>query len=212
VNRINLLPDGVIVRQRRARLLRAAAATAVVALTVGTAWGTTAYRSLRELSGQLAQAEARLAQEQQRTGKIDAVTAESNSLRTLLAQGERLANPVALHGAVTLLTNLLPESVALTRLTAEAPPVELKQSSKSASASRATHLSLEGLAVSDLELAKVVSELSAQRAFTNVKLVRSRPMTNGGITRFAFELTLDVPPAASAGDGASPEGKGQHGI
>lgn len=205
--RINLLPDHVIARQRRKRGTRAAAAAAVVALAVGSVWATVATRQLNDIAARTAAARARLNHERDHTGKIDAVTAQAAQLRALLAQGERLNQPVTLPGALTLLTNLLPESVALTRLTIEAPAVDLadrsKQPTRTAPTSSVTRFSLEGLAINDLDLAQVVSELATQKAFTNVKLVRSRPMATAGVTRYAFEISIDVPPAARAADGGA---------
>jgi hypothetical protein len=216
VIRINLLPDHVIARQRRKRGTRAAAAAAAVALAVGSVWATVATRQLNDIAARTAAAQARLSQERDHTGKIDAVTAQAAQLRALLAQGERLNQPVTLPGALTLLANLLPESVALTRLTIEAPAVDVadhsKQVTKASSTSSITRLSLEGLAINDLELAQVVSEIAAQKAFTNVKLVRSRPMAAAGATRYAFEISIDMPPAARAADARVAEvGREDHG-
>lgn len=216
MNRINLLPDHVIARQRRRRGLRAAAVAAVLALAVGSVWTTVATRQLKDLAARTAAAQSRLNLERDRTGKIDAVATQAAQLRALLAQGERLNQPVTLPGAMTLLTHLLPQSVALTRLTIEAPAADVadrsKQPIRSTPAASVTRLSLEGLAVNDLELAQVVSELAAQKAFTNVKLVRSRPMASAGVTRYAFEISIDVPPAArAADDGVAQVGRENHG-
>ena len=215
MNRINLLPDHVIARQRRKRGFRAAAVVAVAVLAVGSVWTTVAIRQLKSIAARTAVAQARLNLERERTGKNDAVAAQVAQLRALLAQGERLNQPVTLPGAMTLLTQLLPESVALTRLTIEAPAADVadrsKQPIKSTPGASITRLSLEGLALNDLELAQVVSELAAQKAFTNVKLVRSRPMTSSGLTRYAFEISIDVPPARAADEGVAQVGREDHG-
>jgi hypothetical protein len=215
VNRINLLPDGVVARQRRRRDVRAAAVAAAVSLVVAVTWTTVAVRQLKDVAARTVAAQARLNHERDRAGKLDAVAGQATALRTLLAHEGRLKQPVALHGALALLTNLLPESVALTRLTLEAPTaevVERKQSSKGPPPVPMTRLALEGLAVNDLELAQVVSELAAQKPFANVKLVRSRPVTTAGVTRYAFEISVDVPPAASAeGPGVAQLGRADHG-
>ena len=214
MNRINLLPDHYLARQRRARLLTAVAAAAVCALTVGAAWGATAYRQIRDLSGQVAAAQARLNQEQQRAAGLAAMTTELNALRTLLSQGEQLADPVELPGVLTLLTHLLPDSVALNRVTLEVPPADVGsrvKATKGVPPPRTTRVLLEGLATSDLDLARVVAALSGQKAFANVKLGRSKPVTSGGVTRYAFELTIDVPPAASAQAAARTSGQGPNG-
>jgi hypothetical protein len=214
VKRINLLPDGVLARQRRRRAVRLAIVTAVASLAIGSAWATVASRQLKDLSARTAAAQARLSQARERAGRNDAVSAQAAALRGLLAQGDRLAQPVSLSGALTLLTHLLPDSVALTRLTIEAPSVDVSDRSKTAGkapSSQVTRLGLEGLAISDLELAQVVSELGAQKAFANVKLLRSRPVASAGINRYAFEISIDVPPAAQAEDGVAQVGREEHG-
>ena len=215
MTRINLLPDGVLARQGRRRATRAAIAAAVVALTVGWAWVAVARHQLNDLAARAAAAQARLNHERERAGRNDAVSAKAAALRGLLAQGDRLAQPVSLPGAMTLLTNLLPDSVALTRLTIEAPTVDVterKSANKGAPLSLVTRLSLEGLAINDLELAQVVSELGAQKAFANVKLLRSRPVAAAGVTRYGFEISIDVPPATSAAeDGVAQVGREERG-
>jgi hypothetical protein len=216
VTRINLLPDGVVARQGRRRATRIAIAAAAVALTVGSTWVTVARHQLNDLAAKTAAAQARLNQERERAGRDDAESAKAAALRGLLAQGDRLSQPVSLPGAMTLLTNLLPDSVALTRLTIEAPTVDVterKSGNKAAPTSLVTRLSLEGLAINDLELAQVVSELGAQKAFANVKLLRSRPVASAGVTRYAFEMSIDVPPAAAAAaeDGVAQAGRDEHG-
>ena len=110
---------------------------------------------------------------------------------------------------LALLTHLLPESVAVTRLSMDLPPADLNDRSKSQAAQPGTappappehvpsRIEMEGVALSDVELAKVVGTLASHKAFANVKLVRSRQVTTEGQTRYAFQITLDVPAALPA--------------
>lgn len=206
MNRINLLPDRFIARRRRARLVARFAVAAVFTVVAGLAWGAIARNQLGKLSAQVALSQSRLAQEQEKSRTIQGRAAEGQALRALLAHRSQLESPVASAGVLTLLTHLLPDSVALTRLSLELPApdmtdrsVKAKVTRAPASAAQPTRVILEGLALSDVELTQVVSALAGQSAFSNVKLVRSRQVPLGEATRFAFEITLDVPAAKTAG-------------
>jgi hypothetical protein len=221
VSRINLLPDHFIVRQRRTRLATLVAVAAVFTVIAGSAWAAIARSQLGELSTRIASTQSRLAEEQQRSRAIEYRASESRSLHALLAHRSQLEPPVATAGVLTLLTHLLPDSVALTRLTLDVPAPDMtNRSAKTAGAPappapQPTHVVLEGLALSDVELTQVVSALAGQKAFTNVKLVRSRQVPLGTATRFGFEITLDVPAAAAAtttaAAGKQAGGKGERG-
>ena len=223
MNRINLLPDQFIARRRRARLVTRLAVAGVFAAVGAGAWGAAALSQLGELSTRVAASQARLAQEQSRSQDIETRAAEGRTLRGMLAHRGQLETPVASAGVLTLLTHLLPDSVALTRLSLEVPPADMTNRGGPAAATAApaaatrqpTRVVLEGLALSDVELTQVVSALAGQRAFTNVKLVRSRQVPVGAVTRFGFEITLDVPAAiagaASASAAKAAGGKGERG-
>ena len=226
MNRINLLPDHFIARRRRARLVTRLAVAGVFAAVGAGAWGVAALSQLGELSTRVAASQARLAQEQARSGDIETRAAEGRTLRGMLAHRGQLETPVASAGVLTLLTHLLPDSVALTRLSLEVPPADMTNRGGPAAAAAApaaarqpTRVVLEGLALSDVELTQVVSALAGQRAFTNVKLVRSRQVPVGAVTRFGFEITLDVPaavaaaaaPASASAAGKAAGGEGERG-
>ena len=216
MSRINLLPDQFIARQRRVRTTLRFAIAAGCTLMVIVAWGAIARSQLGELSEQFAQSRAKLADEQQRTSVIERQAAEARSLRAMLAHRSQLEPPVESAGVLSLLTHLLPDSVALTRLTVDVPTPDMVFRSPApgstapvaqAPAPQPTRVLLEGLALSDVELTQVVSALAAQKAFSNVKLVRSRQVPLGATARFGFEISLDVPAAMTAGAGE----KGQRG-
>jgi Tfp pilus assembly protein PilN len=208
VSRINLLPDHFIARQRRQRAIVRFAIAGAFTVLAATAWGAIAHHQLGELSKQVAQAQTKLADEQQRTRTIELKAAEARSLRAMLAHRGQLEPPVASAGVLTLLTHLLPDSVALTRLTVDVPTPDMvfraplagsgASAGPPAPSPQPTRVMLEGLALSDVELTQVVSALAGQKAFTNVKLVRSRQVPLGNVARFGFEISLDVPPAATA--------------
>ena len=217
MNRINLLPDHFIARQRRARMVVTIAIAGAFAVVAAVAWGAVVKSQLGDLSEQLAQSRVKLADEQQRSRAIELRSAEGRSLRAMLAHRSQLEPPVASAGVLTLLTHLLPDSVALTRLTLDVPAPDLTYRAPRADgpaaavppapAPQPTRVLLEGLALSDVELTQVVSALAGQKAFSNVKLVRSRQVPLGAVARFGFEISLEVPAAVTARAGE----KGQRG-
>ena len=219
MNRINLLPDHFIARQRRARMVVTLAVAGAFAVVAAVAWGAVVRSQLGDLSEQLAQSRVKLAEEQQRSRAIELRSAEGRSLRAMLAHRSQLEPPVATAGVLTLLTHLLPDSVALTRLTLDVPAPDLTYRAPRADGTAAavaaapppapqpTRVLLEGLALSDVELTQVVSALAGQKAFTNVKLVRSRQVPLGSAARFGFEISLEIPATLTVRAGE----KGQRG-
>ncbi len=216
MSRINLLPDHFIARQRRARMVVRIVIAATFMVIAGTAWGAIARSQLGELSEQFAQSRTKLAEEQQRSHAIERQAVEGRSLRAMLAHRSQLEPPVASAGVLTLLTHLLPDSVALTRLTLDVPAPDMVYRAQGPAgtapvaatpAPQSTRVLLEGMALSDVELTQVVSALAGQRAFANVKLVRSRQVPLGGAARFGFEISLEIPPTVTA----PAAGKGQRG-
>ena len=207
MSRINLLPDHFIARQRRAHMMVRVVIAAAFMLMAATMWGAIARSQLGDLSEQFAQSRMKLAAEQQRSHAIERQAIEGRSLRAMLAHRSQLEPPVASAGVLTLLTHLLPDSVALTRLTLDVPTPDMVYRAQgptgtapvaAAPAPQPTRVLLEGMALSDVELTQVVSALAGQKAFTNVKLVRSRQVPLGGVARFGFEISLEVPPTVTA--------------
>lgn len=218
MNRINLLPDHFLARQRRGRLLVRVAIAAIFTVIAGGAWGAIARAQLARLSQQVTYSQSRLAQEQQRSGQIELRALEGRTLKAMLAHRGQLESPVASAGVLTLLTHLLPESVALTRLSLDVPAPDMtyrgappaKGPATPPPSPQPTRVVLEGVALSDVELAQVVSALAGQKAFANVKLVRSRQVPLAGEARFGFEISLEVPPTVV--DGAGTRAGGERGI
>jgi hypothetical protein len=199
------------------RMVVTIAIAGAFAVVAALAWGAIVNSQLGHLSEQLAQSRVKLGEEQQRSRAIELRSAEGRSLRAMLAHRSQLEPPVASAGVLTLLTHLLPDSVALTRLTLDVPAPDLTYRAPrtdgsaaavpSAPAPQPTRVVLEGLALSDVELTQVVSALAGQKAFSNVKLVRSRQVPLGGVARFGFEISLEVPATVTARAGE----KGQRG-
>ena len=95
MNRINLLPDHFIARQRRARMVVTIAIAGAFAVVAAVAWGAVVKSQLGDLSDQLAQSRVKLAEEQQRSRAIELRSAEGRSLRAMLAHRSQLEPPVA---------------------------------------------------------------------------------------------------------------------
>ena len=208
MSRIDLLPDSYVAHERRLRTARSLIAGIVVVVIVCTMWGTFAYAQVHALSRRMLAAQDRLAFEQDRSRALARDRATGYELRALLSHRAQLEAPIPPPGVLALLTQLLPESVAVTRLSMDLPPADLTDRggppvrsdiglpAPAPYSPGTTRVEMDGIALSDVELAKVVGTLSSHKAFTNVKLVRSRQVTMSNLTRFAFQITLEVPPSA----------------
>ena len=219
MTRVNLLPDSYLAARRHAQRRRTWAAGAAAAAVVCVAWGTLAAFQIRGLSSDVAAAERELAAERERLAEFDATRKEHAKLAVLLDHAGRLELPVPATAVVARLVRHLPDALVLERLSlAAAPPDGLTSARPTVSAApqqdaAAIRLELDGVALSDADVAKLVSDLSHDKLFANVKLARSRYISVGGLPRFGFQVSLEVRvPAAPAGKDAGaglPPGDGK---
>jgi hypothetical protein len=75
----------------------------------------------------------------------------------------------------------------------------------------AIRIELDGVALSDADVARLVNDLSHDKLFANIKLARSRYITVGGLPRFGFQVSLEVqvPAAPVQNDSVRPPGDGR---
>jgi hypothetical protein len=200
---IDLLPDSFTRarRQRRLRLMQGSAAA--VAIVVATTWAGLAYRQLSSLSAQVRFRQAQVADGRHRIQAHTVAEGESKRLQALLARRAALELPVPATAVVSLIGHLLPESVTLTRVLMTTPPPVLEVTPPRPRTGMAAvktpeplRLELEGVALSDQDVARLVGDLAAQGLFSNAKLAKSRQMTVGGLPRYGFVVSLELSPAA----------------
>jgi hypothetical protein len=196
---IDLLPDSFTRarRQRRLRLIQGSAAAA--AIVVASAWAGLAYRQVSRLSAQVRTRQVQVADVRQRVQAQSVAEGESRRLRALLERRSALELPVPATAVVSLISQLLPESVTLTRVLMTAPPpvldvtpVRPRAGVAAPKAPDPMRLELEGVAVSDQDVARLVGDLAAQELFSNAKLAKSRQMTVGGLPRYGFVVSLEL--------------------
>ena len=109
--------------------------------------------------------------------------------QSLLAE---LEEPVPLVGVMAALAHAVPERVFLDRLQVDGGTWVV---SKGQQTPRAVSMKIElgGLAHSDSEVVRCLSRLAEDPLFSNVKLIKTRRITDGGPTRVAFQISLDAP-------------------
>ena len=218
MTRVNLLPDSYIASRRRAQSRRTWAAGAAAGVLVCLAWGTLAAIQVRGVSSDIAAAERELAAERERLAEFDATRKEHAKLAVLLDAAGRIELPVPATAVVARLVPHLPDTLVLERLSlAAAPPDAFLQSARPQGTAAfqpdgaAIRLELDGVALSDADVAKLVSDLSHDKLFANVKLARSRYISVGGLPRFGFQVSLEVrlPAAPGGSDAGLPPGDGK---
>ena len=200
MTRVNLLPESFAARRRQSSRRVRAAVVAAFVVTASAALAAGAVVHLEGLSARIATAEAALAQAQSRRSDSDSRLKPVAAAAALLDQAAQLELPVPAAAVVALLTQNLPESLVLERMAmqAPAPPVGSTAPADAASAGRHTaarepvRVTIEGVAVSDVDAANLASGLSKQAVFADVKLVRSRQLTYGNLSRYGFEISFAV--------------------
>jgi Tfp pilus assembly protein PilN len=219
MTRVNLLPDSYTAAKRRAKLRRACGAGAAAGLLVCAAWVALAVVQLRAVLAEISAAQQELTAERARIAEFDATRKEHAKLTALLNHAARLELPVPATAVLARLVRHLPDALVLERLSlASAPPdgvVPLSLSSVIAGPkqdSGTIRLEMDGLALSDADVARLVGDLSHDKLFANVKLARSRYITVGGVPRFGFQVSFEVRlPAGPSEQGAGRQsGTGNH--
>lgn len=221
MTRVNLLPDSYLAARRRVAQRRVWAAGAAAALLLCGAWVTLAAVQLRGVSSEVRAAEQELAAERARLAEFDATRKEHAKLAALLQHAARLELPVPATAVVARLVRHLPDTLVLERLSLASPHPDgvmqpVRRSSNPSNAAPQPQgvnikLEMDGVALSDADVARLVSDLSHDKLFANVKLARSRYITVGGLPRFGFQVSLEVrlPPAPSEKDAGGPPGDGR---
>jgi Tfp pilus assembly protein PilN len=222
MTRVNLLPDSYIAARRRVRRRRALGAGGAAVLLVCAAWSTLIVMQLRAVSADISAAQRELAAERARIAEFEATRKEHAKLTALLNHAARLELPVPATAVLARLVRHLPDTLVLERLSlASAPPdgvVPLSLSSLIAGPKAdagAIRLEIDGVALSDADVARLVGDLSHDKLFANVKLARGRYITIGGVPRFGFLVSFEVrvpadPGGKDAGRHVRPVGNGNH--
>src|SRR5207248_11283557 len=127
--------------------------------------------------------------------------AQCKKLAAAKALGEQVEGPLHPTIILALVCKLLPEQVALTKLSVEmvpvreTPPGAKPEGSevKTVQVEKPIHLELSGIAKSDGDVARCLNRLSEHPMFANVKLAKSQLALDGGPHRVAFQIVLEIP-------------------
>jgi Tfp pilus assembly protein PilN len=196
---INLLPEQYIterVARRRRRL--SLVTTALVILGSSVAWNTCRNEAI-VVAREVARAKADVARNGSRDAAVTRLDADAKALAASLAVREAVTLRLPVTTALGAACNALPDSVVLTRVSVEPPQLQLPTGDKKAkptprtAAAPVMKVGLEGLAVEDVEIARLVSVLSSNPLFKNVKLKSSRGVKVGELNRSEFQVDLEVP-------------------
>ena len=196
---INLLPEQYVnerVARRRRRLSLVTTALVILGSTV--AWNACRSEAVA-VRREVSMARAEVAKLGSRDAAVTRMEADAKALSASLDVREAVTLKLPVTTALGAACNALPESVALTRVMVEPPQLVLpvkdqKAKPKAKNAGPPVmRVSLEGMAVEDVEIARLVSVLSSNPLFKNVKLKSSRGVKVGEGNRSQFEIELEVP-------------------
>jgi hypothetical protein len=196
---INLLPEQYVterVARRRRRL--SLVTTALVILGSSVSWN--ACRNEAIVVGRdVSKAKAEVARLGSRDAAVTRLEADAKALSSVLDVRDAVTPRLPVTTALGAACNALPDAVALTRVTVEPPTLQLPVKDAKAKPKPKTagppvmKVALEGIAVEDVEIARLVSVLSANPLFKSVKLKNSRGMKVGDLNRSEFAIDLEVP-------------------
>jgi Tfp pilus assembly protein PilN len=205
MSKINLLPDSCMAAEAAGQRHRRYVVWGVLALAVAAVWWQAATLQGRRLS-QLVELESRRLHEEQAQAQVLAsMEKRHRQSEAALALESELSEPIQTTAMVAALSRVLPPAIALTRLSVEMTPIRaaaepaVPKSGPRRSAlakpaeEKPIRIELEGIAMTEGDVARCVSALTGHRLFTNVKLAKSRQVLDDGPPRFGFLITVDVP-------------------
>jgi Tfp pilus assembly protein PilN len=199
---VNLLPLAVVEAQLRRRQLRRCLWMLGLAAAVGIVWWQAAAMQIRPLRAAAQTTTRQLDGQRQIEQELARRQTSHAGLRAAENLEAQLAEPVAPTAIIALLGQLIPERVALTKLTLEMCPLPEASPPKGGAAPAASAkpteprpllMELTGVARNDADVARCISRLSEHPLFNNVKLAKSRQALDGGPPRVVFTIALEVP-------------------
>lgn len=206
MNKINLLPDNYCAAQATTRRQRRYILWGVVLLAVGVAWWQAATHQAQRVLALADEFAGQVEVERDQSRALKQQEARQRALEAVLALRDDLEAPIQTTTVVAALSKALPRNVALTRLSVEMTPTPASAGSvaplsgarraspaRPAAEKNPMRIELEGIAGNEADVARCVSALAEHQLFANVKLVKSREMPDGGLARFGFLITVDVP-------------------
>ncbi len=204
MKQMNLLPKHIHEARRRRKLIRGGATAGIVCLILGVTWAGIAFVQTRQLDRRWQSLQTQVQQVRQQRNELAALKKRNRQIRDELARYERLRLPLPPSSVVCLISQTLPPSLALDRITLKTEPPALTTSTASKSRKRKTsasspaprpplELKLSGAATSDIAVAGFVRLLSEQPVFEAVKLVSSRQIESDGRSLQQFVITAQIP-------------------
>jgi len=175
-------------------------AAAIVSVLAGAVWYKLAATQLARISQQISLVEQAVNTERQKAGQLSHEATEYGRMHDLMAVRSETETPCSPTAVLSLLCKLLPDSVALTKFSVEAVPTQgaasytpgAKPGDSKGAKTTLVRVDLQGIATSDLEVARAVSILARHRLFSKVTLTRSSPLKVADENRFAFQIKIDI--------------------
>jgi len=196
MNQINFLPQDYLQKQERAaRRVRQTLLVAVVAFCM-VGWWLGAYARVSSL-GHFADAlelEVRAANDQML--EMVKLQGRREALAHQLKIQRELAQPLAHTHVLTVMAELMPESMGTRRLALTSTGLNAKprRSGRSSSSTEPVILiELEGIAPNDVEVADFVGELTNHVLFREVKMLYARQVEFDDVIAREFRLEMRVP-------------------
>lgn len=200
MRRINLLPERFMHERERRLARRSRVLFLSVASLCLVGWAGLAWRQVDDLDRQVAAASRQLAPLRDAYEQLRDLEDERNCLQEQLAALEQLRDPVPSGAVLAMLTEVVPERMALRSLIVDIPPVSLS-SEPSARGEPGRHpdqpkpirIQLEGVAPLEVSIADLMRQIEASSIFSNARLDDSRDMVVGDRTCHVFRVSMEVP-------------------
>jgi len=199
MNRVNLMPADLChvmsARRWRRRCKLLLATTGAVAL----AWSCLAGVQLHRLNRHLDRLERAVVPVLERGREYDHLQLEHRRLSRELTANETLRGPIPAAYLLALVSQLMPQDTAATRLTVTYPPIIFHEKpgggrrSSPSSPVLTVDLSLDGVAANHAAMPEMLERFARCDVFTNVRLVSNRQATLNDAVGQVFRVSMSVP-------------------
>lgn len=200
---VNLLPAEYVRSIAKHRQMRILMLTGIACVCAALLWWRIAATKLNPVLNQTRDIKKQIEVEKSTARSLEQSQAMYRKLGAIEAIRGEMNEPIEVAKVMELLSQLMPQETALTRLTLTLPKlpdqkIAAKGAAKEApkaepSAPAPILIEMQGIAKSNPEVAKCMGALANHPLFTNVKLSNSKQLMDSKITIVSFQITMEIP-------------------
>lgn len=198
MSRINLLPRAYLDARRRRQHAALLVAAALAIVAAASTWAGLAHRHLDALDTRVSALQQQAEPVHRDLRAIDQLQSRLHQADTELALYRQLEPAMPLSIMLALVSQTLPDTLALTRTVVELPALRMPDDDEDDQTAVLLHapapitIQLTGRAESDIAVGRFVHQLAATHPFDNVSLAYARQAQDDREPAYEFRIHLEI--------------------